>query len=149
MQTWSGLLLQSYPVPNVPLLGIRYPRRVQPIGELIGRPCRVMAHQPDGEVLWDACTLTLSSGSHADEMSPINGLILWYYQYIWFFSGKFCSHTDIRSSHFSKGSLRSIFRRVSHGLNRELYWYCTVVEPARKLSRPNSSPYIAKSELPA
>ena len=35
--------------------------------------------------------------------------------------GLWCPHTDIRSSPFSKGSLRSTFRRVSHGLNRGVY----------------------------
>ena len=38
--------------------------------------------------------------------------------FILFLSEKWCPHTDIRSSPFSKSSLRSTFRRVTHGLNR-------------------------------
>ena len=45
---------------NLPLLRIRYARRVEPIGKLIGGPCRVMPHEGCGEVLWHPCALTLS-----------------------------------------------------------------------------------------
>ena len=47
------------PLHNLPLLGVGYPRRVQPVGKLIGRPCRVMPDQGCGEVLRNPCAFTL------------------------------------------------------------------------------------------
>ena len=60
--------------------------------------------------------------------------------FIFLLSDKWCPHTDFRSNPFSKGSLRSTFRRVTHGLNRGVYWCRAVVEPAKELIRPNPSP---------
>ena len=57
----SGLLLwHSHPLHNLPLLGIRYPRRVEPVSQLIGGPCGVMPHEGCSEVLRNPCALTLS-----------------------------------------------------------------------------------------
>ena len=49
----------SHPLHNSPLLRIIDPRRVQPIGQLIGGPCGVMPDQGCGEVLRDSRALTL------------------------------------------------------------------------------------------
>ena len=58
-QSQQHLLRQPDLINDIPLLRIRYPRRVEPIGQLIGRPCRVVPHEACGEVLRDACPFTL------------------------------------------------------------------------------------------
>jgi hypothetical protein len=57
--SWPSPFWHSHPLHNLPLLGIRYPRGVKPIGQLIGGPCGVMPNKCCSEVLWDACALTL------------------------------------------------------------------------------------------
>ena len=58
---YLSLLLrwQLHPIYDFPLLRIRYPRRVQPVGQLIGRPRRVMPDERGGEVLRGAFAFTL------------------------------------------------------------------------------------------
>ncbi len=50
---------QPNPLHNFPLLRIRDPRRVEPIGELIGGPSGVMPDQGCSEVFRNPCALTL------------------------------------------------------------------------------------------
>ena len=58
--TLSPLLRwQLHPIHNLSLLRITDARRVQPVGQLIGRACRVMSHKGGCEVLRGACALTL------------------------------------------------------------------------------------------
>ena len=52
-------LRQPHPADNFPLLRIGYPRRVQPVGQLIGGACGVVPHEGCGEVLRNPCALTL------------------------------------------------------------------------------------------
>jgi hypothetical protein len=70
---FSSPLWHSHPLHNLPLLGIRYPRRIQPIGELIGGPCRVMPNKCRSEVLRNPCALTLCDEplASAVEHSPM------------------------------------------------------------------------------
>ena len=58
---YLSLLLrwQLHPIYDFPLLRVRYPRRVQPVGQLIGRPRRVMSHKGGREVLRGARAFTL------------------------------------------------------------------------------------------
>jgi hypothetical protein len=51
---------QPDPIHNFPLLRITDASGVEPIGELICRPCSFMAHEGGGEVLRHARALTLS-----------------------------------------------------------------------------------------
>ena len=44
---------------RLPLLGVGYPRRVEPISQLIGGPSRVVPDQGCSEVLGDAYAFTL------------------------------------------------------------------------------------------
>jgi len=49
----------SHPFDDLPLLRITDARGVQPIGELIGGACGVMAHEGCSEVLRNPCAFTL------------------------------------------------------------------------------------------
>ena len=69
-ETWGGVVLDTSaelaltslalsPRPRSPASAHHDTRRVQPIGQLIGGPRRVMPDEACGEVLRDACALTL------------------------------------------------------------------------------------------
>ena len=90
-----GLLLwHSHPLHDLPLLRITDPRRVQPVGQFIGRACGVMPDQGGSEVLGDPCALTLGDEPLAGgvEHGPVQ---------LWMYLPKFCiplHHFDLLSN---------------------------------------------------
>ena len=83
---------QPHPIHDLPLLRIRYPRRVQPVGQLIGRPRRVMSHKGGREVLRGAFAFTLGDEPLAGGVEyaalevrvelPKFGIALGYFSYV-------------------------------------------------------------------